>query len=306
MNNDNDFENDNDECKGGGFDAPVVNDAMEKAQARQKEKDMKFVTNVLAFLGRMRDIPENEWREGEDLDVQSMSYYLLQMYVHEDLRGESEKQYPPLDPDMREYMRKQGARHKIFLRKVAIKRGSIKFAKISTFVIGILTVVTIMTQMISVFGFGYNLLGNFADWGKGVLGISKNVTVVHNDVTVIRNGKTSVYNNVEDAIKDLDLDLLYPYYLPDKTYIMHILYTEKDRIIFFEFNDENFSITIELFAESVINFDNAVQIGNYTCDVTTDGAYYEASFVDKTHIYNFKASNYEAICKTIENLKYIQ
>lgn len=278
----------------------------EEVAERQHEMDIIMLTNTLDWIKELREIPVEQLDEDDVFTIQQTSYYIDEMYEHDDVRSANKKKYPEIEKSMRDYIRGQADHHRIYLLRLAAKKKRVKVAKASTFIVGLLTVVMFFAQGVSTYAFGYDLLGGMADWGKSVLGISKDSVLTQDNVTLVKNGQPVIYDDVEDAVKALGVNILYPTYLPDGINVTQIIYTEEDDTAYFKCDNKNLTIRIELSVDRENDFTENIRIGDYFCNAVTNDTYCEIFFIDNTNAYVVKYTDYNIASKIVENLKYVQ
>lgn len=85
--------------------------------------------------------------------------------------------------------------------------------------------------------------------------------------------------------------------------ITKIVYVSTDDYVGFVFNDDDVKMQIDLSEEDSKAIETNVKIGNYMCNVSTDGIYYDVIFINNFKVYYLHYTDYETLIKIIENLK---
>lgn len=297
---------------GNDFDPGGLPKTMEEVIKRERETDTLRTTRALERISKIRKTPPKKLGKNDIFDVQQMSYYINEMYEAEDVRSRNEgKHYPVIDEEFREYIREQANLHRIHLLKRAAKKQQAKVAKVSTFVVCMLVVVMFTAQGVSTFAFGYDLFGSIVDWGKTVLRIPSDTSVSQGDITVIKNDKTTTYANINEAIDSLDVNILFPTYLPDGISINEI-YIAEDKVdnivytvIWLLFNDDNYQMWISSNQKDYNpDIEELTTIGKYKCKINYLEDSYQVNFIESNYLYSIICSDYEILVKIVENLKY--
>ncbi len=134
-------------------------------------------------------------------------------------------------------------------------------------------------------------------------------------VTVVMRGESKKYNSTEDAVRNINIDILYPSKLPSNIILNQIVLFEKisnEKIVFL-FNDESFTYTI-LFNDSLpeeVLFDSNVEVLNlngincYIIDMP-DLGHTQVYFTYNNDLYLLNYNNKQDLIKVIENLKELQ
>lgn len=117
----------------------------------------------------------------------------------------------------------------------------------------ILLIAAIISILIAIFAvssiaFDWNIFDELKEKFGTVFNVPANQEMEMSGITVGSNGKSKFYDNVEDALKSENIDVLYPAKLPENVTLNRILVyeeNEKDKVSF-AFSDEELQYTVIL------------------------------------------------------------
>ena len=131
------------------------------------------------------------------------------------------------------------------------------------------------------------------------------------DITLIKNGERQSFNSVEDAINEMQYNILDFTYLPNGIRIEKIIATTtKDgEAISFVTNDKNLYIRVTIGAESVLGDKDDVYIhqsGLIDYYIIEESEVYQAEGIYENVNYGIQYNNYYELLKILDGLKEIE
>ena len=152
-----------------------------------------------------------------------------------------------------------------------------------------------------------------ADNIKAIFSMDTGDKLEEEGVTMIKGSEFQNYPTAEDAIKSLNMDLLYPSYLPERVKIEKIAITDIDdsesKLVYYVANNSEFSI--ELYVDenvSLPNWENAIIYENDNTDFyiikTVDGNYQAVGLYNNVR-YSIVYIDYDELIKILNGFKEI-
>lgn len=180
----------------------------------------------------------------------------------------------------------------------------------------ILLIAAIISILIAIFAvtsiaFDWNIFDELKERFGTVFNVPVNEEVDVDGVTVIMHGKSSFYNDLETALRNENIYVLYPQKLPEGAILNRLsFYEENDKNkISFAFSDENlmYSVTlnqslssdIKSVANEVLNVN---KIDFYIVDMP-DIKSIQIHFEYKDNVYETRYTNRQELIEIIKNLK---
>ena len=180
----------------------------------------------------------------------------------------------------------------------------------------ILLIAAIISILIAIFtissiAFEWNIFDELKEKFGTVFNVPANQEMEMSGVTVGSNGKSKFYDNVEDALKSENIDVLYPAKLPENVTLNRILVyeeNEKDKVSF-AFSDEKliYSITINEKIPSFVfsSYTEIKNINSFKCYFVemNDLDLVQIYFENNNNLYMLKCSDKQELIEIINNLK---
>ncbi len=149
---------------------------------------------------------------------------------------------------------------------------------------------------------------------KTMFGMDTGDKLEDDGVTLVKNGELFNYSSIEEAIKSIDSDMLYPTYLPEGIKV--------DRVVVTNINENaqmstayvtNYKdLSIMMFSNvntTVDNLENSTLYDGGTIDfyiVETPDKKYQAMAIYENIMYNIKYTNYDELIKILDGIKEIE
>ena len=188
--------------------------------------------------------------------------------------------------------------------KVLKKKKVLFIAAIITILVTLLTVVSVAFER-NIFDELKNRFGTVAD-------TPVDEELVVNGVTVVMNGEYRKYSTIEDALKEENIDILYPSYLPDGIVIEKVSLYQQINVdkLLFSFNDDNITMEIILDGDFYIDIKSLdieviSNLSCYVCEKVKENCvqYY---FKYNDDWYMIKYNNKQDVIRIIESLKELE
>lgn len=182
-------------------------------------------------------------------------------------------------------------------------------AKRLAVIAAILAVIVALFGMIAVAS-GDSFKDFFIRMGNAVYELIESGSINNDKITYIKPNETKTYTSVEELIKEEELEILYPTWLPENEKIVKVWYSDYGDLQ--EFNLQNsipeHSILIRINKELLenINIDcKEKQIADYMVFYEENPQYLQANFVYNDNLYIVKSDTEDNLFRIIENLKEI-
>ena len=149
---------------------------------------------------------------------------------------------------------------------------------------------------------------------KAILGMDDGEKLDEDSITLVKNGEIFTYSSIEEAIKSIHSEMLYPTYLPDGVKMERIVVMDYDdsnsRAICYIANDDKLSITINynfnlIYPDLEYSTVHAGSIIEFYIIKTIDGGYQAVSINNNTR-YSVKYNNYDELINILNGLKEIE
>ena len=180
----------------------------------------------------------------------------------------------------------------------------------------ILLIAAIISILIAIFAvssiaFEWNIFDELKERFGTVFNVPANQEMKMSGVTVGSNGKSKFYDNVEEALKNENINVLYPTTLPENTVLNRISFYEKKEKgkITFTFDNENliYSVTLnESISNDIKSVSNEViKINDYNCYITEkkDVNVVQIYFEYNGNVYETSYTDRQELIEIISNLK---
>lgn len=147
--------------------------------------------------------------------------------------------------------------------------------------------------------------------GRRIFQIGENMPYNYGDMTFIRNGETKTYESVEECLKQENIKILYPSWLPGETKIESVRITNsiEGDVVLFKFDSDSIRFSVELYnidlniyrenPEYILEAFNGIEC--FIRDGENTG--YNIIFVYDNYTYNMSIENIEELPSVMENLK---
>ena len=180
----------------------------------------------------------------------------------------------------------------------------------------ILLIAAIISILIAIFAvssiaFDWNIFDELKNRFGTVANAPVNEEVEANGITVGSNGRSNYYANIEEALKNENINVLYPTMLPENTVLNRIsLYKENttDKLTFV-FNEKHLLYSVimngKLSNEVKSVASEVLQINGFDCYVVNmaDVGVTQIYFVYKNNLYIWSYNNKQELIQIIDNLK---
>lgn len=146
--------------------------------------------------------------------------------------------------------------------------------------------------------------------GRRIFNMETNKPYDYGELTFIRNGEARKYNNIEDCLREENLDIFYPTWLPDGVSIECVKVTNnvEGDVVIFEFNDDSIRMSVDLYGTDLsIYLENPyyrVEIYNkIECYIGNLENREYVTFAQSGYTYHISLNDKKILPLIIENLK---
>lgn len=186
-------------------------------------------------------------------------------------------------------------------KKIRAKRLAV-IAAILAFIIALFGIIAIAT--------GDTFKEFFVRMGNSFYEMIENGSLSDEDITYIKPNETKTYSSIEELIKNEELGILYPTWLPENEKIVKVWYIvegESERYLLqCSIPEHNISIKINTdWAEDYKLYCTEKEIAGYSIYYIETKQYIQANFYYKNNVYCVKSDTEENLFRIIENLKEI-
>ncbi len=174
-------------------------------------------------------------------------------------------------------------------------------------------VAAVLAAIIALFGiFAIASENEFGDFlskiGFDIYGLFEDGKIELDGVTVYKPDEQETYSSVEEFIKNEELDILYPTWLPENEKIVNVIYQVygDTETYIFQCNNSLHGMKVKLNAEVTEKLkDNNIEkeIDNLTVYIKYTDQSIQANFEYGNNCYNVNSDTEENLIKVIENLK---
>lgn len=146
--------------------------------------------------------------------------------------------------------------------------------------------------------------------GNAIVEMFNGETVESGNVTLIKPDETKYYDSIEELLKEEEIDILYPGWLPENVEITSVMYSLEGEIESYRFlyNNIDFGLSVSFnqnLAEDVKLDCQSIGVNGYVCYYFVDEGFAQASFEYKNNRYTVNADTEENLFGIIQNLKEI-
>lgn len=186
-------------------------------------------------------------------------------------------------------------------KKIRAKRLAV-IAAILAFIIALFGIIAIAT--------GDTFKEFFVRMGNSFYEMIENGSLSDEDITYIKPNETKTYSSIEELIKNEELGILYPTWLPENEKIIKVWYLiegESERYLL-QCNNPNHSIEIEVgsdLPEEIKSSCSQIEINTYSILLKEKEEFTQANFVYNNSWYSVKSDAKDNLFKIIENLEEI-
>jgi len=164
-------------------------------------------------------------------------------------------------------------------------------------------VVILSSSVIGVYGFN----PTFRDWVVQLLNLPFGMEIEDSGITFYLDDKTKMYADINELMKEIDIDIYYPSKLPNGLTINNIRYISDKKIIIFVFDNAKCNINIDLEVDSQIIADEYDEIYyndkmNLYIRKTSDNSYLGIAQDNNNNKYTFITKEYETLIFIFDNL----
>lgn len=150
----------------------------------------------------------------------------------------------------------------------------------------------------------------FIRMGHSVYELIESGSINDDKITYIKSNETKEYTSVEELIKDEELEILYPSWLPENEKIVKVWYLiegESERYLF-QCDNQQHGMEIDInsnLSETLKSNCEAKEIAGYLVYCKETLQYIQATFAYKNNVYTVKSNTEDNLFRIIENLKEI-
>lgn len=147
--------------------------------------------------------------------------------------------------------------------------------------------------------------------GSKIFRMERNTPYDFGEITFIRSGETRIYESVEECLKQENISILYPSWLPGETKIESVRITNSTEgdVVLFKFDSDSIMFSVRLY-----NTDLSIYKGNpeYMLEIFNgiecfirngENTGYSIIFVCDNYTYHMSIENIEELPSVMENLK---
>lgn len=153
----------------------------------------------------------------------------------------------------------------------------------------------------------------FKKVGNYIFELAEGSQVEYDNITFTKLNEKKTYSSIEELIKDEQIDILYPTWLPENEKIVKVLYLQSDssEIYIMECGIPEHSIEIDVGSGSAWLEDLKLnctekEISGYFVYYMETPQYMQASFIYENNVYIIKSDTEDNLFRIIENLKEIK
>lgn len=148
--------------------------------------------------------------------------------------------------------------------------------------------------------------------GSKIFRMERNTPFDFGEITFIRNGETKIYESAEECLKQENINILYPSWLPSETKIESVRITNSPEgdVVLFKFDSDSIMLSVELYSTDLSVYKNSVDYKTETfneieCSIECYGnnGYYNIVFIYDNNTYNMSIDDIEELPLIMENLK---
>lgn len=146
--------------------------------------------------------------------------------------------------------------------------------------------------------------------GNAIVEMFNGETVESGNVTLIKPDETKYYDSIEELLKEEEIDVLYPGWLPENAEITSVMYSleGKSETYWFSCKNPNFGMFVCLnqrVTEDIKLSCKSKIFNGYTCYYFIEDGYAQADFEYNNKLYTVKSDTEENLFGIIQNLKEI-
>ena len=144
------------------------------------------------------------------------------------------------------------------------------------------------------------------NWIASIVRMPLNTHIIENEKTITNRNFATKYMNIEDLLRNENIEVYYPTVLPDDVFITSIRILEEDNEIWFFFNDSDMEYMIQpLNSLNSIEYpyNEIISVNGIDFYIYYSNEVYIAKGYDKTRLYIIKTSSYLDLTTIIENVK---
>lgn len=186
-------------------------------------------------------------------------------------------------------------------KKIRAKRLAV-IAAILAFIIALFGIIAIAT--------GDTFKEFFIRMGNSFYEMIENGSLSDEDITYIKPNETKTYSSIEELIKNEELDILYPTWLPENEKIVKIIYFKESESERYLLQSSNPLHSIEIRINTELTSDlktncSKKEINGYSVYYEETLQYLQANFVYRNNLYIINSDTEDNLFRIIENLKEI-
>lgn len=186
-------------------------------------------------------------------------------------------------------------------KKIRAKRLAV-IAAVLAFIIALFGIIAVAS--------GDSFKDFFIRMGNAVYELIESGSINNDKITYIKPNETKTYTSVEELIKEEELEILYPTWLPENEKIVKVWYLiegDSERYLFQCVNQQHgMEIDIESnLPETLKSNCEAKEFAEYCVYYEETPQYIQANFIYKNNRYSIKSDTEDNLFRIIENLKEI-
>lgn len=176
-------------------------------------------------------------------------------------------------------------------------------------------IAAVLAVLITLFGIFAVASGNtfsemFRKMGESIYELLEDGPMESENITFIKPNETKEYCSIEELVKDEEIDILYPTWLPENEKIVDVLYLEGDKwgTYIMQCEIPKHSIEIDIGAELVEDIKSDCtqkEFAGYSIFYIETEMCMQANFEYKNNVYIIKSDTEDNLFRIIENLKEI-
>jgi hypothetical protein len=176
-------------------------------------------------------------------------------------------------------------------------------------IIMLVIIICIFAMNIIAYAFGFDAFSYIKKHGREILNLPIGESITEYDITFTFHGESKKYADIEELIKEEQLDILYPSVLPDGETTKYIKKIEKDDNkfdILFIFSSENLGYVVYNYQAVDLNTlteYTAYEVNGLTFYIFNINFAYQAVCSYNGYMYCVVYNDYDTLLKILSNMK---
>ncbi len=176
-------------------------------------------------------------------------------------------------------------------------------------------IAAVLAVLITLFGIASIASGNtvvelFRKIGDSIYELLDGNPMNYDNITLIKPNETKEYSSIEELVKDEEIEILYPTWLPENEKIVKVWYINEDKSerYLLQCKKPIHSISVEINRDLLASVKSDCvkkEIAGYLVYYTETTQYLQVSFEYKNNVYIAKSDTEDNLFRIIENLKEI-